>query len=583
MSLLLSRSGLHRARIYDGDLETIPRTRTMTRSRKTLGMLVGEMAVDLAATCTPALAAMDNPLWTPLARQPDRGIYLPDGRLLSPQEAAAESLADELGFGGGAGGGKTDLVIGLAVTRHQNSVIFRKEFTQFQGADGLIARSKQIIGLRGEFNENKHLWHDLPGGRSLEFGAVAHEKRRSKWQGRPHDLKGFDEVTQISEMLYRFLIGWLRTTTSGQRCRVVSTFNPPSTEEERWVLRYWAPWLDPHHPHPASSGELRWYVVVDDKDIEVDDGTPLVRGGKPGCPHLILPEHLQCPDCHGAILRPRSRTFIPSSVEDNPYYLRTGYADTLNAMPEPYRSQLRHGNFLAGVKDDEWQVMPTAWVIAAQQRWTSTGGVDADGTPVPLTQVGVDPSRGGTAEFVIAKSHRGWIAPLVIHPATAAPTGQAGAALVFKAVLSKTVPIQIDIGGSAGSSVYDQCRDLGLQAIDLDGSRASKATDKSKKLHFVNKRAAWHWRMRELLDPDNPDRVALPPDPQLRADLCAARWHPTPRGIRIEEKDEIMKRLGRSPDRGEGVIYACVQDRVVSLYATPTAVGEGPSYWSGPS
>ena len=69
--------------------------------------------------------------------------------------------------------------------------------------------------------------------------------------------------------------------------------------------------------------------------------------------------------------------------------------------------------------------------------------------------------------------------------------------------------------------------------------------------------------MRELLDPSKGHNMMLPPDPQLRADLCAPRYEVTVRGIRVEPKEEVKKRLQRSPDRGEAVIYASVEEREV--------------------
>src|SRR6185295_12338004 len=97
---------------------------------------------------------------------------------------------------------------------------------------------------------------------------------------------------------YRRLIGWLRTETLGQRTRVIVTFNPPQTEEGRWVYRYWAAWLDPTHPNPAKPGELRWYVVdADGKDQEVPgpkwgwERAPAVQVGlkDDGTPRMINP------------------------------------------------------------------------------------------------------------------------------------------------------------------------------------------------------------------------------------------------------------------------------------------------------
>ena len=53
-----------------------------------------------------ALVAADPALWRPLP---------------GPQSLAAQSLADITGYGGAAGGGKTDLACGLSLTEHRNT------------------------------------------------------------------------------------------------------------------------------------------------------------------------------------------------------------------------------------------------------------------------------------------------------------------------------------------------------------------------------------------------------------------------------------------------------------------------------
>lgn len=471
----------------------------------------------------------------------------------SPQLRAAESPADELFFGGGGGGGKTDLLLGLALTQHRASIIFRSEFAQLKGALGIWERSRQLIGLHGRPNATDFVWHDLPGGRSLEFGGAASTKMMLKYRGRPHDLKGFDELPEMLEEVYLFLGGWLRTNVVGQRTRIVATGNPPTTSEGQWVIRRWAPWLDRNHPHPAADGELRWFVMIDGRDTEVpgpasgwDRPAPIAHVNKAGITEL---------------LHPRSRTFIRALVTDNPHYMATGYAQVLESLPEPLRSQMRYGDFDASAEDNPWQIIPTRWVVAAQARWTPV-------PPVPLTVVGNDPSRGGRDEFVICKRHGHWFG-LEVHQGSEAPDGQAGAALLYASVGGDTnMPIQIDIIGTAGSSVYDQARGLGLFAVSMNSSERAlrpgftnkPELDKSKKLGFVNKRAMWWWRLREALDPTSGQDLALPPDPQLRADLCSPRWHPTPRGIQVEPKEDIKERIGRSPDRGEAVVYAAASD-----------------------
>ena len=46
-----------------------------------------------------------------------------------PQLAAFHSKADLLLYGGQGGGGKTDLLAGLALTQHQRSLILRPQYT----------------------------------------------------------------------------------------------------------------------------------------------------------------------------------------------------------------------------------------------------------------------------------------------------------------------------------------------------------------------------------------------------------------------------------------------------------------------
>ena len=52
--------------------------------------------------------------------------------------------------------------------------------------------------------------------------------------------------------------------------------------------------------------------------------------------------------------------------------------------------------------------------------------------------------------------------------------------------------------------------------------------------------------------------MALPVDPKLHADLTAPTYTVRPGQppkIYVESKADIMKRLGRSPDRGDAVVY----------------------------
>ena len=69
-------------------------------------------------------------------------------------------------------------------------------------------------------------------------------------------------------------------------------------------------------------------------------------------------------------------------------------------------------------------------------------------------------------------------------------------------------------------------------------------------------RAAAYWQLREWLDPEHGYGVALPPGRELLAELCAPRYRMLTSGVQLESKDEVKKRLGRSPDLADPVVYA---------------------------
>jgi hypothetical protein len=66
--------------------------------------------------------------------------------------------------------------------------------------------------------------------------------------------------------------------------------------------------------------------------------------------------------------------------------------------------------------------------------------------------------------------------------------------------------------------------------------------------------------VRECLDPNRPinERLILPPDPELLADLTAAKWELGISGVKVEPKEKIVERLGRSPDCGDAVALAAL-------------------------
>lgn len=69
---------------------------------------------------------------------------------------------------------------------------------------------------------------------------------------------------------------------------------------------------------------------------------------------------------------------------------------------------------------------------------------------------------------------------------------------------------------------------------------------------FTNFRAQIHWQLRENL---RHAHIALPNDPELFEDLTTPTWDTKNGRIVVESKEDIRKRLGRSPDKGDAVAY----------------------------
>jgi len=480
-----------------------------------------------------ALLARDTRRWRPLP---------------GPQTQAYTSDADIIGYGGAAGGGKTDLACGKALEDHRKVMILRRVGSELTA---IMDRLEELVGSKDGYNGKDNIWKIArsDGKRvQIELGSVPNAGDERKYQGRPHDLIVFDEAANFLELQVRFLLGWLRTTIPGQRCQALLAFNPPTSAEGRWIVTFFGPWLDKKHPNPAKPGELRWFATVAGEDLEVVDDQPFVIVD--GQPEYDFDEddYLDQPD---KVIRPMSRTFIPSRISDNPFLTGTGYMNTLQALPEPLRSQMLNGDFAAGMEDDIWQVIPTRWVEIAQDRWQ-------DLSPKPeMLSLGVDVARGGKDKTVIYRRHAGmWFDEPLVYPGTETPNGPMVAGLVI-AANRQHAPIHIDVIG-VGSSPYDFLNEARQQVYGVNVAEPSGARDKSGRLGFFNLRSEQIWKLREALDPEANNGIALPPNKMLLADICAPKWTLRNGKIYVESREDIVARIKRSPDHLSAIALALI-------------------------
>lgn len=445
-----------------------------------------------------------------------------------PQMSAYFSEADILLFGGSPGGGKTALECGLALNEHRRSLIVRKSFVDL---DGVLNTLTNILGTSDGLRQGNRPKYTSPDGRIIDFMGMG-DNLDGK-QGNPHDLICVDEGAQLPEYQVRMLLGWMRSEIPGQRCRMVIASNPPLDSVGDWLIEYFAPWLDPTHPKPAQDGELRYFL-------------PKEQGGYRECSKddsVML---------NGVRVSPQSRTFIASKFTDNPYYDSEQYAKSLSGLPDDVRDRLSSGNFLMDRSDDVWQTIPTQWVKEAQERWTQIPPAG-----VPMCSIGVDIAQGGADNTVLARRYGGYFAELIVLSGDKTPDGKTAAGIVVSKRRDQATVV-VDIGGGWGGDCYAALRENGIDSKSYMGIKTTTGRTIDGKLSFTNVRSKAYWRFREALDPSQPggSQIALPRDSILLADLCAPRYSITPNGIKLESKEDVIKRLGRSPDRGDSVVMA---------------------------
>src|SRR3990172_8717469 len=184
------------------------------------------------------------------------------------QTEAYFCTANEIGYGGEAGPGKTNLVIGRSITKQKRSLVLRRTNNE---AQGLIDEFEKTLGYKPKLDKHGAFRVD---GRKIKIGGCQHEDDKQKHMGLPWDLIAFDQIENFLESQYTFIIQWCRSDDPDVQPTVIATLNPPTNPEGLWVIRRWGPWLDPHHPRPAKSGEIRWYTTIQDVDTQADGAGP---------------------------------------------------------------------------------------------------------------------------------------------------------------------------------------------------------------------------------------------------------------------------------------------------------------------
>jgi hypothetical protein len=108
----------------------------------------------------------------------------------------------------------------------------------------------------------------------------------------------------------------------------------------------------------------------------------------------------------------------------------------------------------------------------------------------------------------------------------------------------------IDVTGGLGAGPYDRLKELGYPVLEFNFGGGP--VDKTK---FKNRRAEAYYEAMEAMQAGRVDMDEL--DEELQRELLEHRYKTNSTGlIQIESKEEVARRLGRSPDRADAFVMA---------------------------
>lgn len=228
---------------------------------------------------------------------------------------------------------------------------FRRTQADLKKPKNLWDQSRALYPhARGVRNEVSLEWH-FPSGAWTKFGHLQHDSDVYDHQGAEYPLICFDEATHFSNTQFWYLLSRNRAPVElGVRPYVRMTCNP---DPDSFLADMVTWWIDEEgFAIRERSGVIRWFIRDEDTD-------ELHWGGSPN----ELREKYAKQFKRRPNLRPKSFTFIPALLDDNPS-LGDDYRADLEQQPLVERMRLIHGN---------WRVRPVAGTF-----WKDAWIIDVD-------------------------------------------------------------------------------------------------------------------------------------------------------------------------------------------------------------
>jgi predicted phage terminase large subunit-like protein len=262
------------------------------------------------------------------------------------------------------------------------AVILRRTYPQIMREGGMWDDSMELYPLANGTSNISSLAWNFPSGAKISFAHIQHGQDVEGWKGAQIPLIMFDQLEEHPERVFFYMLSRNRSTC-GVKPYMRATVNP---DPESWVARFIAWWIDQDTglPIPERAGVVRWFAREANKWLWADTKEALLSEN----PHLD-PE------------QPKSLTFIPARLEDNPILMQKdpGYRANLLAQDYVDQQRLLYGN---------WKVRAEAGKVFnrasfAIVRAAPAGGEEGTGFDLAATE---KKSKGDDPDYTAAVTMR---------------------------------------------------------------------------------------------------------------------------------------------------------------------------------
>ena len=313
-------------------------------------------------------------------------------------------------YGGAGGGGKTDALLMAALqyvdVPGYSALLLRKSFTDLAMPGALMQRSHEWLrGTSAVWKDKDRTWV-FPSGSTLTFGYLDTKDDRYRYQSAEFQFIAFDELTQFSEVDYRYLFSRLRRGKSSRVPLRMRSASNPGNRGHQWVRQRF-----------------------------------LTEGRK---------EH---------------RVFVPAKLADNPYIDDVTYRQSLAELDPITRRQILEGDWTATHSGSmfrrEW--FPIVEGKPSGMRWIrfwDLASTEQSGSNDPDWTVGALVGFAGNGCWCVGDIRRSRSTPAAVESLILSTADADG----------RTVAIRMEQeGGASGKSIIDQYARKVLVGQDFKG------------------------------------------------------------------------------------------------------------------